>query len=134
MKNSIVILVMVFVLCNACQQKRDKISDFLKGLDTTFIVDENGKKWTLISDPKSKLQFTKIEDIDNSINGFVKYHYSLFNGDFVYDQYGTISKGIYKEVYFKNEIRVYISDDTLNVGDQFHGTAWFGKPPYRIEV
>ena len=65
-----------------------KISDqrnkmLLKGLDTTFIVDENEKKWTLISNVKSKLQLVKIEDIDNSINGFVKYLYTLFNGDFV---------------------------------------------------
>jgi hypothetical protein len=60
-------------------KKKIKSPNFLKGLDTTFIVDENGKKWTLISHPKSKLQLAKIEDSDNLINSFVKYHYGLFN-------------------------------------------------------
>ena len=61
---------MVFILYNACQQEKDKISDFLKGLDTTVIVDENGKKWTLISHAsfKGKIVFDSIQSFPLNIN------------------------------------------------------------------
>jgi hypothetical protein len=106
----------------------DQINDILiSGRDTTFLVDENGKKYMVISE-------NKIEEIDNSINGFVKYRYNLFNGNFTYDKHRNKTKTIYKEEYFRRDLRVYINDDTLDVGQQFHGTAWINKPTYTIEV
>src|SRR5688572_7828780 len=100
MKNCIA-LVMVFILCNACQQEKDKFSDLIEGSDTTLIVDEIGQKYRAISN-------YRVEEIDNSINGSVNYRYEVFNGDFMYDKDGNMSKTICKEAYCKRDRRVYI--------------------------
>jgi hypothetical protein len=98
----------------------------LQGRDTT-IVAENGKK-TII-------KFNvKIQSIDNSINGKVKYSYSQDGGNFSYDKYGNRSKSVYKDEYMADEFRIYINDDTLFVGETFNATVWTNKKGYPIQI
>ena len=97
-----------------------------KGADT-IIIDENGERTSVKLD-------VKVEAIDNSINGRVKYSYSLDEDDFTYDKFGNKSKSVYKDEYMSDEFRIYVNDDTLFVGEIFNATVWTGKKEYSITV
>jgi hypothetical protein len=130
-------LILVVLLSNlmfACRKGKSDISseDVKERLsninhDTTF-VDENGRKWEV------EYNGAKIEDISNSINGPVKYAFSMHRDEHLYDKYGKIAKKIYKDIYHTDLYHISIGDDSLKVGEVFSATIWSKFDKYLIEI
>jgi hypothetical protein len=128
---SIFILLSIFVLFS-CQKQQDraeldKIRNVIAEGKDTIIKDESGNP--LIVNFNERL-----EHIESSLNGNVFYSYSLNQDELTYDKHGNVLKTVYKTDYMNKNFKVYVNDDTLNIGETFSAVVWTSKEKYVIDL
>jgi len=123
------LIILLLQLTLSCRNRRstfltDDPSSIKK--DTTF-TDSNGQKWEVHYN-------AKIEEVNNSINGLVKYAFTMDNGENTYDKFGNVSKIVYKDIYRNDTYKIHINDDSLKVGEEFKASIWTKFDEYAIDI
>jgi hypothetical protein len=104
------------------------LNNLSKIKEDSIYIDENGNKWTVRFN-------SKIAEVNNTINGTVKYSYSLDdNKELTYDKYGNIYKSIFKETDYNDIYKIQIYDDSLKVGEVFTASLWAKFDKFEVEM